>query len=100
MDKVLKEKHYDALRAPLITEKSTLVAGNNQMVFEVAKDATKKDIKEAVEALYKVKVLSVNTVNQTGKSKRFKGIMGKRAGVRKAYISLEKDAKIDVMAGV
>lgn len=100
MDKVLKEKHYDALRAPLITEKSTLVAGNNQMVFEVAKDATKKDIKEAVEALYKVKVLSVNTVNQTGKSKRFKGIMGKRASVRKAYISLEKDAKIDVMAGV
>jgi len=77
-----------------------LVAASNQIAFEVNLDATKAEIKEAIEAIYKVKVESVNTVNIGGKSKRFKGVRGVRNNVRKAYVKLAKDAKIDVMAGV
>jgi large subunit ribosomal protein L23 len=100
MDKVILQKHYDVLKSPVITEKATLVAASNQIAFEVNLDATKAEIKEAIEAIYKVKVESVNTVNIGGKSKRFKGVRGVRNNVRKAYVKLAKDAKIDVMAGV
>jgi large subunit ribosomal protein L23 len=100
MDKVILQKHYDVLKSPVITEKATLVAQSGQLAFEVRTGATKAEIKSAVEAIYKVKVESVNTVNISGKTKRFKGFKGVRNNVRKAYVKLAKDAKIDVMAGV
>ncbi|MDH3196517.1 MAG: 50S ribosomal protein L23, partial [Hyphomicrobiales bacterium] len=71
-------KHYDTIVAPVITEKATMASENNQVIFRVAKTATKPEIKEAIEALFDVKVKSVNTLNRKGKKKRFRGIAGRQ----------------------
>ncbi|MEP3233185.1 MAG: 50S ribosomal protein L23 [Hyphomicrobiales bacterium] len=93
-------KHYDIIRSPVITEKSTLVSENNQVVFNVASTATKPEIKNAVEALFSVKVKAVNTLNRKGKVKRFRGIIGKQSDVKKAIVTLQEGSTIDVTTGL
>jgi large subunit ribosomal protein L23 len=93
-------KHYDTLVAPVITEKSTLLSEENKVVFRVPLTATKKDIAEAVEELFKVKVKAVNTLRMKGKTKRFRGIEGKRDDVKKAVVTLEDGHSIDVTTGL
>ncbi len=87
---------YDVILAPVITEKSTMASEANQVVFKVRRDATKPEIKAAVEQLFKVTVLAVNTINRKGKTKRFRGLKGKQQDVKKAIIRLAEGDKIDV----
>ncbi|MAH05371.1 MAG: 50S ribosomal protein L23 [Alphaproteobacteria bacterium] len=94
------ERNYNVILAPHITEKATMALENNAVVFKVTIDATKPEIKAAVENLWGVKVKAVNTVVTKGKTKRFKGIMGKRSDFKKAYVTLEDGQSIDVSAGV
>ncbi|MEM7441467.1 MAG: 50S ribosomal protein L23 [Pseudomonadota bacterium] len=91
---------YDVIRKPIVTEKSTMASENNALVFEVAIDANKPLIKEAVETLFSVKVKAVNTVIAKGKVKRFRGRPGKRKDVKKAYVTLEEGNMIDVTTGL
>ncbi|MBY5990128.1 MULTISPECIES: 50S ribosomal protein L23 [Roseovarius] len=95
-----KPEHYDVIRKPVITEKATMASEANAVVFEVAMDAAKPQIKEAVEALFGVKVKAVNTSITKGKQKRFRGIMGRRKDVKKAYVTLEEGNTIDVTTGL
>ena len=95
-----KAEHYDVIRKPIITEKSTMASENGAVVFEVAIDSNKPQIKEAVEALFGVKVKAVNTVVTKGKVKRFRGTLGKRSDVKKAYVTLEEGNTIDVSTGL
>ena len=94
------EQYYDVIRAPVITEKATLASENNQIVFRVATDADKKVIKEAVEALFDVKVKAVNTLRCKGKTKRFRGIPGRQNEMKKAIVTLEDGHSIDVTTGL
>ncbi len=91
---------YDIIRRPVITEKATMASESNAVVFEVAPEATKPLIKQAVEALFGVKVRSVNTVVTKGKNKRFRGRPGVRNDVKKAYVTLEEGHSIDVSTGL
>jgi large subunit ribosomal protein L23 len=94
-------RHYDVIVAPHITEKSTLLSENNAVVFKVANDATKPQIKDAVEAIFDRKVKSVNTIVQKGKTKRWKGKPYKRTDVKKAIVTLvEGQDPIDVTSGI
>jgi large subunit ribosomal protein L23 len=93
-------RHYDVIRTPAITEKSTFVSENNQVVFNVAKDASKPEIKAAVEALFGVKVKAVNTLVRKGKTKRFKTTIGKQQDVKKAVVTLVEGQSIDVTTGL
>lgn len=93
-------KHYDTIRRPIITEKATMASEANAVVFEVARDASKIEIREAVEALFGVKVKAVNTVVAKGKTKRFRGRPGVRADRKKAYVTLEDGNAIDVTTGL
>ncbi|WP_114285032.1 50S ribosomal protein L23 [Candidatus Halocynthiibacter alkanivorans] len=95
-----KAEHYDVIRKPIITEKATMASENGAVVFEVAIDANKPMIKEAVENLFGVKVKAVNTSITKGKAKRFKGMLGKRKDVKKAYVTLEEGNTIDVSTGL
>ena len=94
------EKHYDTLIAPVITEKSTLAGENNQVVFKVPLAATKPEIADAVEALFKVKVKAVNTLRVKGKNKNFRGRPYTRSTVKKAVVTLEEGHSIDVTTGL
>jgi len=87
---------YDVILAPVITEKSSAVSEANQVVFKVRLDATKPQIKAAVEKLFNVKVLAVNTLTRKGKTKRFRGIKGRQQDVKKAIVKLAEGDKIDV----
>lgn len=91
---------YDMIRIPLITEKATLLSEQNKVSFKVAANTNKTEIKKAVEEVFKVQVKAVNVVNLHGKTKRFKGIQGRRPGYKKAIVTLAEGQKIDVMAGV
>ncbi len=95
-----REQYYDVIRTPVITEKSTMASENNQVVFKVALDADKKIIKEAVEALFDVKVKAVNTLRRKGKVKRFRGFRGKQNDVKQAIVTLEDGHAIDVTTGL
>jgi large subunit ribosomal protein L23 len=92
--------HYDVVLAPHITEKSTLLSEQNAVVFKVANDATKPQIKAAVEALFGVNVTGVNTLNQKGKTKRWKGRPYTRSDVKKAIVTLADGQSIDVTTGI
>ena len=96
----VKPEHYDVIRKPVITEKATMASESGAVVFEVAADANKPQIKEAVETLFGVKVKAVNTTVTKGKTKRFRGIKGRRADVKKAYVTLEEGNTIDVTTGL
>jgi large subunit ribosomal protein L23 len=93
-------KAYDIIRSPVISEKSTMASEANQVVFNVASTATKPDIKKAVEALFSVKVKSVNTLVRKGKTKRFRGILGRQSDVKKAVVTLQEGHGIDVTTGL
>ncbi len=93
-------RHYDVITAPVITEKSTMVSEQNQVVFNVAKSATKPEIKAAVEALFGVKVKAVNTLVRKGKVKRFRGTIGKQNDVKKAIVTLVDGESVDVTTGL
>ncbi|MEO0400493.1 MAG: 50S ribosomal protein L23 [Pseudomonadota bacterium] len=94
------EKHFDTIISPIVTEKSTLASENNQVVFRVPLDASKPDIAEAVESLFKVKVKSVNTLRMKGKKKLFRGRPYTRSTVKKAIVTLEDGHSIDVTTGL
>ena len=95
-----REAMYQIIRAPLITEKMTLISEKGQFGFRVAMDATKPEIAAAIEALFNVKVLSVNTIIQKGKTKRFKGRPGVRSDVKKAIVKLAEGQSIDFTTGL
>ena len=96
----VKPEHYDVIRKPIITEKATLASEANAVVFQVSMDSTKPMIKEAVEAIFGVKVKAVNTTITKGKAKRFKGRPGVRSDKKKAYVTLEEGNTIDVTTGL
>ena len=93
-------RHYDVILSPVITEKATLASDKNQVMFKVARTATKPQIKEAVEKLFDVKVKSVNTMIRKGKLKAFKGVRAHRSDVKKAIVTLEEGQSIDVTTGL
>ena len=99
IDQVSKVFAYDLIKKPIVTEKSSLLSENNQVIFEVKVTATKLEIKKAIESIYSVKVKAVNTIRVKGKVKRFRGIVGKRAEIKKAIISLADGQSIDINAG-
>jgi large subunit ribosomal protein L23 len=92
--------HYDVIVSPVITEKSTMASEANQVVFNVARNATKSEIKAAVEGLFNVKVAAVNTLVRKGKVKRFRGIIGRQGNVKKAIVTLAEGQSIDVTTGL
>jgi large subunit ribosomal protein L23 len=94
------ERHYDVIRKPVITEKSTLLGEHNAVTFKVRTESTKPQIKAAVEALFGVKVKAVNTLVVKGKSKRFRGKPYRRADEKKAIVTLEEGHAIDVTTGI
>ena len=96
----LDPRHYDVIVSPVITEKATMLSEHNKVVFRVRKDATKPQIKEAVERLFDVKVKSVNTLVTKGKVKMFRGKRGQRSDVKKAVVTLEEGQAIDVTTGL
>jgi len=95
-----REAMYQIIIRPVITEKATTLGEKNQMVFRVALDASKPEIKAAVEGLFGVKVLAVNTLVAKGKTKRFRGRPGRRSDVKKAYVELAKGQSIDLTSGL
>jgi len=97
---VSKARAYDLVRSPVITEKATMGSEHNQVTFRVPLDASKPEIKAAVEIIFGVKVKAVNTLRQLGKTKRFRGYTGKRSDYKKAIVSLAEGQSIDVTTGV
>jgi large subunit ribosomal protein L23 len=93
-------RHYDVILSPVITEKATYASERNQVVFNVARKATKPQIKEAVEKLFDVKVKNVNTLIRKGKTKSFRGSVGEQSDVKKAIVTLEEGHRIDVTTGL
>ena len=98
--KLSREAMYQIIRAPVITEKATMLSEHGQFVFRVATDATKPQIKAAIEGLFSVSVISVNTLVQKGKTKRFKGRPGVRSDVKKAFVQLAEGQSIDFTTGL
>ena len=96
----VENRHYDIVLAPHITEKSTMLSENNSVVFKVAPKATKPEIKAAIEALFNVTVLGVNTITTKGKTKRWKGKPYQRSDMKKAIIRLAEGQSIDVTSGI
>ncbi len=95
-----REAMYQIIRSPVITEKATMLSENGQFVFRVAGDADKREIKAAIEGLFGVNVLAVNTLVQKGKSKRFRGRPGRRSDVKKAFVKLAAGQSIDFTTGL
>lgn len=95
-----REQMYDLILGPVITEKSTQGIEHNQVTFRVRNEATKPQVKTAIEGLFGVKVKAVNTLNQKGKLKRFRGRIGRRNDVKKAIVTLEEGHSIDVTTGI
>ena len=98
--KAVDNRHYDVIVAPHITEKATLLSEHNAVVFKVAGDATKPQIKAAVEALFDVTVTGVNTIVQQGKTKKWKGAPYQRSDMKKAIVTLKDGQSIDVTTGI
>ena len=97
---ISRERMYEIIRSPVITEKATFGSEHGQVTFRVPLDASKPEIKQAVEGLFEVKVKAVNTLRQQGKVKRFRGRPGKRNDYKKAMVTLEEGHTIDVTTGV
>ena len=93
-------RHYDTILSPVITEKATYLSEQNKVVFQVAKDATKAEIAEAIQELFKVTVVKVNTLIVKGKTKRWRGRPGRRSDVKKAIVTLAEGQSIDVATGL
>ena len=100
MSAITQERLLQVLLAPQISEKATFVADKNeQVVFRVASDATKPEVKAAVELLFKVEVKAVQVANVKGKEKRFGKMTGRRKGWKKAYVCLKPGQEINFAAG-
>ena len=99
-EKISRERAYNIIRRPLITEKTTLGSAFGQVSFQVSKDANKVEIKQAVEILFDVEVMSVNTSVLKGKRKRFRGHMGKQKDIKKALVTLKEGHVVDVSSGL
>ena len=97
---IARARMYEVVRRPMITEKSTMASEHNQVVFRVALNATKPEIKAAIEGLFGVKVKAVNTLRQKGKRKVFRGRPGRRSNYKKAMVTLEEGQTIDVTTGI
>jgi large subunit ribosomal protein L23 len=95
MSVISNERQYEVIRSPLVSEKATYVSQFNYYVFKVSNDSNKFEIKDAIQNLFKVEVKSVNTLIQKGKTKRFKGKVGRRAAVKKAFVKLAEGQTID-----
>jgi large subunit ribosomal protein L23 len=93
-------RHYDTILSPVITEKATVLSELNKVVFQVSLDSTKDEIAAAVEELFKVRVVKVNTLITKGKTKRFRGILGRRSDVKKAIVTLQEGQTIDITTGL
>ncbi|MBB3972029.1 50S ribosomal protein L23 [Hansschlegelia beijingensis] len=93
-------RHYDVIRSPIITEKATYASEENKVVFQVSDTATKPQIKAAVEKLFDVKVVSVNTLVRKGKTKRFRGRLGQQSDSKRAIVTLAEGHSIDVTTGL
>jgi large subunit ribosomal protein L23 len=93
-------RHYDTILSPVITEKATIASERNQFVFKVARNATKPQIKEAIEKLFDVKVTAVNTLLRKGKTKRFRGVRGRQQDTKKAVVTLADGHRLDVTTGL
>ena len=100
MSNISEGRKFEIVRSPLVSEKSTFVSQFNHYVFKVSISSTKSEIKSAVEKLFNVKVLSVNTLVQKGKIRRFRGKIGRRIDIKKAYVKLDKNNTIDYTGGV
>ena len=98
--KLSRERMYEIVRRPVITEKSTMASEHNQVTFRVPLDADKREVKAAVEGLFNVKVTAVNTLRVKGKVKRFRGFVGQRSDYKKAIVTLAEGSKIDVTTGI
>ena len=98
--KLERYRMYDLVRVPVITEKSTMGSEHNQVTFRVPLAANKREVKAAIEGLFKVKVTAVNTLRVKGKTKRFRGALGRRSDYKKAIVTLAEGQKIDVTTGV
>jgi large subunit ribosomal protein L23 len=97
---VIESRVYDVLVEPVVSEKATALTGRNKYVFNVSDSANKKTVKEAVEKVFNVKVVSVNILNRKGKEKVFKGRIGKRSDVKKAIVTIESGKTIELSVGV
>ena len=100
MNKISTERTYEIIRSPLVSEKSTYISQFNYYVFKVSPNSSKSEIKNAVESIFKVEVKSVNTLNQKGKKKRFRGKVGVRAAIKKAFVKLAEGQTIDTTVEV
>jgi len=98
--KTIEPRHYDIILAPVVTEKATMASEHNKVLFKVAANATKPQIKEAVEKLFDVKVRSVNTLVRKGKNKMFRGTYGSQSDSKRAIVTLEEGHRIDVTTGL
>jgi large subunit ribosomal protein L23 len=98
--KLSRERMYEIVKRPVITEKATMASEHNQVTFRVPLDANKFEVKAAVEGLFKVKVTAVNTLRVKGKVKRFRGMAGRRSDTKKAIVTLAEGSKIDVTTGI
>jgi large subunit ribosomal protein L23 len=98
--KLTRQQMYDIIRVPVITEKATAASEHNQVIFRVPVDATKREVKAAVEGLFSVKVNAVNTIRMVGKTKRFRGRLGRRSDYKKAIVTLAEGSRIDVTTGI
>jgi large subunit ribosomal protein L23 len=98
--KLTRQQMYDIVRAPVITEKATIVSEHNQVIFRVPLTATKREVKAAVEGLFNVNVTAVNTIRVMGKLKRFRGRPGRRSDYKKAVVTLREGQRIDVTTGI
>ena len=93
-------RHYDVIIAPVITEKATMASEHNKVMFKVRRNATKPQIKEAVEKLFDVKVKAVNTLVRKGKTRNFRNVAGRLSDTKKAIVTLEEGHRIDVTTGL
>ena len=98
--KLSRERMYEIIRSPIITEKTTNASEQNKVVFRVPLDSDKREVKAAIEGLFKVKVTAVNTIRVKGKTKRFRGRPGQRSDTKKAIVTLAEGSKIDVTTGI
>jgi large subunit ribosomal protein L23 len=98
--RLTREQMYDIILTPVITEKATNASEHNQVIFRVPLTATKREVKAAVEGLFNVKVSAVNTIRVMGKTKRFRGHLGRRSDIKKAIITLGEGQRIDVTTGI
>ena len=97
---ISRERMYEVIRAPVITEKSTIISDHNQVAFTVAIDASKTEIRAAIEHLFDVKVTAVNTLIRKGKAKRFRGRPGRRSDEKRAIVTLAEGQRLDITTGI